>query len=114
MKAGKVRTPLLIAGLIATLACGGSSAMAMAATPLGEPQGGPYFGKLDPAAHYYSKIDNTGDGVEDVSYRWDFTSRVRSSSSALYAVPLDTRTGSNEAVEVNTVPIVQWHDALFT
>ena len=26
--------------------------------------------KLDPAAHHYVKIDNTGDGVEDVAYRW--------------------------------------------
>ena len=38
--------------------------------PLQNPAGGPYFGKLDPAAQYYVKIDNTGDGVEDVSYRW--------------------------------------------
>jgi len=26
--------------------------------------------KLDLAAHHYVKIDNTGDGVEDVAYRW--------------------------------------------
>ncbi len=38
--------------------------------PLVSPAGGPYFGKLDPEAHYYVKIDNTGDGVEDVAYRW--------------------------------------------
>ena len=37
--------------------------------PLQSPAGGPYFGKLDPEAHYYVKIDNTGDGVEDISYR---------------------------------------------
>ena len=31
--------------------------------PLEEPAGGPYFGKLDPKARYYVKIDNTGDGL---------------------------------------------------
>ena len=31
--------------------------------PLEEPAGGPYFGKLDPRARYYVKIDNTGDGA---------------------------------------------------
>ena len=29
--------------------------------PMEEPAGGPYFGKLDPKARYYVKIDNTGD-----------------------------------------------------
>ena len=44
--------------------------------PLENPAGGPYFGKLDPKARYYVKIDNTGDGVEDVAYRWQFQQRV--------------------------------------
>ena len=43
--------------------------------PLEEPAGGPYFGKLDPRARYYVKIDNTGDGREDVAYRWKFKQR---------------------------------------
>jgi hypothetical protein len=55
--------------------------------PLQSPAGGPYFGKLDPEAHYYVKIDNTGDGVEDVSYRWEFKNRFRNPKSFLYAVP---------------------------
>jgi uncharacterized protein DUF4331 len=42
---------------------------------LQQPAGGPYFGKLDPEAHYYASIDNTGDGREDVAYRWEFTNR---------------------------------------
>jgi hypothetical protein len=69
MKTGKLRAPLLIAALVGTLLSAGSSAMAST------PAGGPYFGKLDPAAHYYVKIDNTGDGVEDVAHRWDFVNR---------------------------------------
>ena len=55
--------------------------------PLQNPAGGPYFGKLDPAAHYYVKIDNTGDGVEDVAYRWQFKNSFRNPNSFLYAVP---------------------------
>ena len=55
--------------------------------PLQSPAGGPYFGKLDPEAHYYVKIDNTGDGVEDVSYRWQFRNTFRNPNSFLYAVP---------------------------
>ena len=55
--------------------------------PLVSPAGGPYFGKLDPEAHYYVKIDNTGDGVEDISYRWRFKNTFRKPDSFLYAVP---------------------------
>src|ERR671914_247465 len=55
--------------------------------PLEEPAGGPYFGKLDPRARYYVKIDNTGDGREDVAYRWDFDQRFRKPDSFLYAAP---------------------------
>ena len=55
--------------------------------PLQNPAGGPYFGKLDPEAHYYVKIDNTGDGVEDVAYRWEFKNKFRNPNSFLYAVP---------------------------
>jgi hypothetical protein len=55
--------------------------------PLENPAGGPYFGKLDPKARYYVKIDNSGDGVEDVAYRWQFHNRFRNPKSFLYAVP---------------------------
>jgi uncharacterized protein DUF4331 len=58
--------------------------------PLEEPAGGPYFGKLDPNARYYVKIDNTGDGYEDVAYRWDFKQRFRNPNSFLYAAPTVT------------------------
>jgi hypothetical protein len=55
--------------------------------PLEEPAGGPYFGKLDPKARYYVKIDNTGDGYEDVAYRWQFKNKFRNPNSFLYAAP---------------------------
>jgi hypothetical protein len=55
--------------------------------PLEEPAGGPYFGKLDPRARYYVKIDNTGDGRADVAYRWKFKQRFRNPNSFLDAAP---------------------------
>jgi Domain of unknown function (DUF4331) len=58
--------------------------------PFEEPAGGPYFGKLDPKARYYVKIDNTGDGREDVAYRWEFRQRFRNPESFLYAAPTVT------------------------
>jgi hypothetical protein len=58
--------------------------------PFEEPAGGPYFGKLDPKARYYVKIDNTGDGREDVAYRWQFRQRFRNPESFLYAAPTVT------------------------
>jgi Domain of unknown function (DUF4331) len=58
--------------------------------PLEEPAGGPYFGKLDPRARYYVKIDNTGDGREDVAYRWQFRQTFRNPESFLYAAPTVT------------------------
>src|SRR5688500_13455269 len=58
--------------------------------PLEEPAGGPYFGKLDPEARYYVKIDNTGDGVEDVAYRWKFRQFFRNPNSFLDAAPTVT------------------------
>lgn len=76
---GTIGATLAIVGVMATfIAPGVFSAMGTRsggetvsdAQPIITPAGGPYFGKLDPAAHYYVKIDNTGDGVEDVAYRW--------------------------------------------
>src|SRR5918996_2761430 len=55
--------------------------------PFEDPSSGPYFGKLDPKARYYVKIDNTGDGREDVAYRWQFKQRFRRPGSFLYAAP---------------------------
>jgi hypothetical protein len=51
--------------------------------PLEEPAGGPYFGKLDPRARYYVKIDNTGDGRADVAYRWQFKQKFLKPDSFL-------------------------------
>ena len=55
--------------------------------PLADPAGGPNFFPLDENARYYVKIDNSGDGREDVAYRWDFKTRFRNPNSFLYAAP---------------------------
>jgi Domain of unknown function (DUF4331) len=55
--------------------------------PLADPAGGPNFYPLDENARYYVKIDNTGDGYEDVAYRWDFDTKFRNPNSFLYALP---------------------------
>ena len=55
--------------------------------PLADPAGGPNFYPLDENARYYVKIDNTGDGYEDVAYRWEFNTRFRNPNSFLYAAP---------------------------
>ncbi len=55
--------------------------------PLADPAGGPNFYPLDENARYYVKIDNTGDGYEDVAYRWDFDIKFRNPNSFLYAAP---------------------------
>jgi hypothetical protein len=55
--------------------------------PLADPAGGPNFFPLDENARYYVKVDNTGDGYEDVAYRWDFKTRFQKPDSFLYATP---------------------------
>ncbi len=55
--------------------------------PLEDPAGGPNFYNFDPKAHYYIRIDNTGDGKPDVSYRYEFKTTVRNKNSFLFALP---------------------------
>jgi hypothetical protein len=42
--------------------------------PFQEPSGGPHFYKFDDTVVYSIKVDNTGDGVADVTYEFRFTS----------------------------------------
>ena len=51
------------------------------------PANGPNFFRFDDRARYYIKIDNTGDGKEDIAYRWTFKTKVRNKESFLYAGP---------------------------
>jgi hypothetical protein len=52
--------------------------------PFEDPAGGPNFYKFDDNAHYYLNLDNSGDGVADVRYLFDFDTKVRNPNSFLY------------------------------
>jgi len=51
--------------------------------PFQEPSGGPHFYKFDSTAVYSIKIDNTGDGVPDVTYEFRFTDVVKNPDTIL-------------------------------
>jgi hypothetical protein len=65
--------------------------------PFEDPAGGPNFYKFDDNAHYYLNIDNTGDGVADVRYLFDFDTQVRNPNSFLYTngMPVDSVDSKN-------------------
>jgi hypothetical protein len=44
--------------------------------PFEEPAGGPHFYRFDDNAIYKIKIDNSGDGIEDITYEFRFTSTI--------------------------------------
>lgn len=51
--------------------------------PLQEPSGGPQWFRFDDGVLYEIKIDNTGDGVEDISYQFQFSTQVVNSNTVL-------------------------------
>jgi hypothetical protein len=51
------------------------------------PANGPNFFRFDDRARYYVNIDNNGDGVADIRYRYEFDTNVRNPNSFLYAGP---------------------------
>ena len=52
--------------------------------PLEEPAGGPNFNSFGDDVLYSIKIDNNGDGVEDVTYEFRFGTKVRNGNTFLY------------------------------
>lgn len=44
--------------------------------PFEVPSGGPHYYKFDDTALYEIKIDNTGDGVADITYQFRFTNKI--------------------------------------
>src|SRR5476649_1159747 len=53
--------------------------------PFEDPSGGPNFYKFGDNVLYEIKIDNNGDGVEDITYQFRFTSGVVNPNTFLYA-----------------------------
>lgn len=52
--------------------------------PFEDPQGGPNFYRFGDNVLYEFKIDNNGDGVEDITYQFRFTSQIRNPNTFLY------------------------------
>jgi hypothetical protein len=52
--------------------------------PLEQPAGGPNFASFGDDVRYELKVDNTGDGVEDVTYRFRFKTQTRNKNTFLY------------------------------
>src|SRR5262249_3387446 len=52
--------------------------------PFENPQGGPNFYRFGDSVLYEMKIDNNGDGVEDITYQFRFTSQTRNPDTFLY------------------------------
>jgi hypothetical protein len=51
--------------------------------PLQEPSGGPQWFRFDDTVLYEIKIDNTGDGVEDISYQFQFATQTINNDTVL-------------------------------
>lgn len=51
--------------------------------PLQEPGGGPQYFRFDDTVLYEIKIDNTGDGLEDISYQFQFTTQTLNGETVL-------------------------------
>ncbi len=59
--------------------------------PLEEPAGGPNFNQFADDVLYELKVDNNGDGREDVSYQFEFETKTRNGDTFLYNTgPIDT------------------------
>ena len=51
--------------------------------PLQEPSGGPQWFRFDDSVLYEIKIDNTGDGVEDITYQFEFSTQIVNGNTVL-------------------------------
>jgi hypothetical protein len=59
--------------------------------PLEQPAGGPNFATFGDDVRYELKVDNTGDGAEDVTYRFRFHTDTRNKNTFLYNTgPIDS------------------------
>jgi len=51
--------------------------------PLQDPFGGPNYFALDPAGLYEIKIDNNGDGIEDLTFQFQFTNTLANNNAGI-------------------------------
>jgi hypothetical protein len=51
--------------------------------PLQDPSAGPQYYRFDDTVLYEIKIDNTGDGLEDITYQFQFTTQILNANTVL-------------------------------
>jgi hypothetical protein len=73
--------------------------------PFQQPSGGPHFFRWDDTVLYEIKVDNTGDGVEDVVYQFQFMTHVRNGDTVLGqgAANKDIAIKSNDDADYNVM-----------
>jgi hypothetical protein len=71
------------------------------------PANGPNFHSFDDRARYYVHVDNTGDGRPDLSYRFQFKTKVRNKNSFLYALPGASGYGDSKLNVIQRYSIVR-------
>jgi hypothetical protein len=71
--------------------------------PLQDPSGGPQFYRFDDSVLYEIKIDNTGDGLEDITYQFQFTTQIRNPRTVLgmHTINLDGQITSLTDLDYN-------------
>ena len=72
--------------------------------PFQDPSGGPNFYRFDDTVLYEIKIDNTGDGLEDITYQFQFTTQIVRPSTVLgmNTVTVDGQITSLNDLDYNT------------
>ena len=51
--------------------------------PIQDPSAGPQFYRFDDTVLYEIKIDNTGDGIQDITYQFQFTTQIVNTNTVL-------------------------------
>lgn len=84
--------------------------------PFEDPQGGPNFYHFGENVQYDFKIDNTGDGVEDITYRFQFTNRIKNDKTFLYGTGpiLDLDSPNRNFSQSYTVSRIENGQTVFT
>lgn len=72
--------------------------------PFEEPAGGPNFHSFSDSALYEIHVDNNGDAIADITYRFDFSTEVMNQSTFLY------NTGPVTSLEDENLNIRQFYD----
>jgi hypothetical protein len=72
--------------------------------PFQDPSGGPHFYRFDDTVLYEIKIDNTGDGTQDITYQFQFSTQTLNQNTVLgmSTINIDGRITSLTDLDYNT------------